>query len=124
MFEKGAAEPLHDRADDLAVQRLGIDDSTDILDRYVIKNLDLASRGIDREMRGVAPIAVGVLLIVIGALDMEAGEFRECEPRRSMHGIAVRDLYGSGLAAEPFGTALSDFIEQRLRGHQYRRTTH
>ena len=51
ILQQRAAEPLHDRADGLAVQRQRIDDAADVLDRHVV---DAARRGRswDRPRRG------------------------------------------------------------------------
>ena len=53
MLEKGAAETLNDRTEDLAVQRSRIDDAAHILDRHVFENVDMPAFRIDRDARGI-----------------------------------------------------------------------
>ena len=79
MLQHGAAEPLHQRADDLAAQRQRIDGAADVLHHHVVDDPHLAELGVDRDMRGVRAEAVGVLLVEERAFGGEPGEFAQRE---------------------------------------------
>ena len=67
VLQKRAAEPLHDRAHDLPVQRQRIDDAPGILHRDIIEKLHVPGLGIDRNVGRMRAVAVGALIAGIGA---------------------------------------------------------
>ncbi len=69
VVEKDAAEPLHQRADRLAVHDRRVDGAADILDRHIVEHFDMAGAVIDRDMGRMRAVAVGALVVGEGRLD-------------------------------------------------------
>ena len=76
LVEEHAAEPLHQRADRLAVDDVRVDRDADVLDRDIVENIDVAGARIDRDMAGVRAVAVGPRRGREGAFHLETGEIR------------------------------------------------
>ena len=72
MLHHGTAQPLHRRADGLAVHRQRIDDAAAILDDDIVDELDVTELGVDRHMGGMGAVGVGVLLVEEGAFGRDA----------------------------------------------------
>src|SRR4029078_96773 len=75
--EEYSTEPLHQRADRLAVDDMRIDRDADILDRDIIENVDMAGARIDRDMAGMGAVAVGPRRGGEGAFHFKPGEIRK-----------------------------------------------
>src|SRR5262249_39470448 len=62
VLQERAAKPLDNRTHHLAVQGQGIDDAANVLDRDIIKHLDMARLYIDCDMGSMRAVAVGALV--------------------------------------------------------------
>jgi hypothetical protein len=119
---------LHRRAYGLTVHRQRIDDAAAILDDDIVDELDVTELGVDRHMRGMGAVGIGVLLVEEGALGRDAvgrKPFQRDRLAAGPNGLgAFDDLDLGGRAAEPPGGLRADRVAQIGGRLQHGRASH
>src|SRR4029077_3210586 len=119
---------LHRRAYGLTVYRQRIDDAAAILDDDIVDELDVTELGVDRDVRGMGAVGIGVLLVEEGALGRDAVGRKPFQWDRLAAGPdglgAFDDLDLGGLAAEPPGGLRPDGFAQIGGRLQHGRASH
>ena len=110
------------------MHRQRIDDAAAILDHDIVDELDVAELGIDRHVRGMRAVGVGVLLVEEGAFGRDAFGRKPLQRDRLAAGPdrlgAFDDLDLGGRAAEPLGGLCTDRVAQVRCRRQHRRAAH
>ena len=125
VLEERAAQPLHQRADHLALQRQRIDDPAGVLHHDIIDDLHLTDLRVDRHMRGLRAVAVGVLLVEKGAFP---GQARERGQRQRLAVRAADLILGEpdlgGRASKPLRCFLAQCRLEIMGGIEQCRAAH